>query len=134
MPEVTIRHRAFAYSVEVADGVTREVLARRGETVNVSDEDYARGLETGAFVPDADDPQNSELDLATASIQELAEWISEDKPKVQEVVDAAEGDADVASRLLDAENLVTGNQPRAGVLKGLTAVISGESEDDGDDD
>lgn len=131
--EVTIKIRAFPYYVEQEDPVTGntvrvERVAYRGDTVELSDTDLARAKQYDAIGdPDSSggdtaSDDDSGFDPALASVEELAEWIEEDKPTVNDVIEAAGGDPQVASRLLDAENLATGNQPRAGVVEGLSKV------------
>lgn len=126
MPERTIAIRAFPYYVDVEDPITgdtrkRERIARRGETVDLREQDVKRGEKFGAFQSDAVETESG-LDLSTASSAELAEWIESDSPTVQEVVDAAGDDPARAQVLLDAENVATGNNPRKGVVDGLGAV------------
>jgi hypothetical protein len=132
MAEKTIRIRFFTYNVEVdhpSDPGEKMIMSQtawRGETVDLNDADVKRGEAIHAFV--GSEPEEAEssagvaLDLDSASDAELAEWIENDKPTVQEVVDAADGDPELADRLLDAENSATGNDPRKGVVEGLAAV------------
>lgn len=80
-------------------------------------------------------PEDEEvlLDVSDATVEELASWIrdSDPKPTVQDVVDASDGDANNARKLLEAESRATNGDPRKGVLQGLSAVISrGNVEDD----
>lgn len=51
------------------------------------------------------------------------EKLRSDAPTVDETVAMAEGDSDKAVQVLEAENLVTGQQPREGVVKGLNKII-----------
>lgn len=135
--KVRIKVRAFPYSVEV-DGFnpttgepqkqSQEQLARRGDEVELREPDYQKGVRLDAFYTDADEAVQDatgeeELDVATASVEELSAWITDDKPTVPQVVDAADGDAAIAQKLLDAENHATGNSPRDGVVEGLTAIV-----------
>ena len=62
------------------------------------------------------------LDESTPT-SELADWIREDRPTIDEVVELAEGNPEFAQKLLDAENQATDNDPRKGVQAGLTAII-----------
>lgn len=102
---------------------------RRGQKIEVLADDYLR-LKNGDAVMDVDDadalPEVDEtvLDPLTASIDELAEWIQQEKPTVNEVVQATNGNADIAAKLLEAEGQATDGDPRDGVVRGLTAVIS----------
>jgi hypothetical protein len=139
---VRIFHKFFPYYIDREDPVTgrdvrTEQLARRGEDYKVVDDkvtgdedeptislkDWQRGERLGAFMVEPSLAEDDELDPATASIEELASWIKTDQPKVQEVIDASDGDADTAKKLLEAEKLATGNQPRATLVQGLAAVV-----------
>jgi hypothetical protein len=138
---VRIFHKFFPYYVDSDDPVTgkpvrTERLARRGEDYQVADSatgseeeptisraDWERGQRLGAFMVEISREDGDELDPKTASLEELAAWIKDDKPTVQEVVDATDGDADTARKLLEAEKAATGNKPRATLVQGLTAVI-----------
>jgi len=64
------------------------------------------------------------IDVNTASVDDLADWIKTEHPIVNDVVQASGGDPDVAQKLLEAESQATGGEPRKGVLEGLSAVIS----------
>lgn len=65
------------------------------------------------------------LDVGTASEEDLANWILNEHPTVNDVVRASDGDAEIARKLLEAEKLAQSpEEPRAGVVKGLSAVIS----------
>lgn len=129
--EVKIKIRAFPYYVEGEDPVTgkkvrRERIARRGDTVELSDVDLERAKRFGAIEGEGDSPRSSEggeLDVSTASVEDLASWIEEDEPTVAEVIAAAEGDSENAEKLLEAENLATGQDPRKGVEDGLNKII-----------
>lgn len=129
--EVTIGIRAFPYYVDTPDPVNggtfkTEKIARRGETVELSDEDLARAKKFNAIQGEdnsSPDPGTGGFNLTTASVEDTAKWIEESKPTVDETVDAAEDDPNIAAKLLEAENLATGQQPRAGVQKGLQAII-----------
>ena len=54
-----------------------------------------------------------------------AEWLRDSSPTVDETVAAANDDPERARALLEAENLATGQEPRAGVVKGLEKIIDG---------
>lgn len=137
MPEATIKHRAFAYYADEEglrpDGTVGDIrverIARRGDTIELDDVQYQRGNAHGAFVTDEDRAAQEatgeqELVIETATVQQLAEWIEEDKPNVNDTVGASGGDAAVAARIMEAENMATGGKPRSGVVEGLTKVIS----------
>lgn len=136
MTEVTIGIRAFPYYVTEPDptgGEDRvvEKIARRGEKVDLSDTDLARAEKFGAIRQESDEPQEPEFDVGSFEIQtataaQTAEWIKETKPTVEETVDEANNDADLARKLLEAENLATGGQPRKGVVDGLNEIIEAD--------
>lgn len=117
MPARKIKILGFRYIDE--EGYDR--MARQGQTVELSDEDAARGDADGCFVVE-DAEADESLSIGSGSTdEELLAFVKD--AKVGEVVDAADGDADFAQRLLEAENDATGNEPRSGVAKGLAAVV-----------
>lgn len=101
-----------------------------GQEIELLPDDYVR-LVNGKAVVDSgtaeDQAQQLEeeiLDPVTASVDDLARWIEQEKPTVQDVVSASGGEPDVARKLLEAEAQATDQDPRKGVLEGLSAVIS----------
>lgn len=137
--EVTIKILAFPYYEDYTDPVTgktakRELLASRGDTVELSDVDLERAKRFDAIQTDADREVAESSDafsVETASVEELGNWITNEKPTVDTVVDAAGDDPELAQRLLDAENLSTGQEPRVGVEEGLGKVIAGSGDGSG---
>lgn len=135
--KVKIRIRAFPYYTPSVDPVSgrdyrEEKIAVRGEEVELSEDDYQRALRFDAIaLPDTSE-QEAPVDVASnievATIEEVAEWLKASKPTVDETVEAADDDPIKARKLLDAENLVTGRQPRAGVVTKLESVIKGDTE------
>lgn len=138
--KVKIKIRAFPYYVDDIDPVSgnpvrRELVARRGDEIELSDLDYERATRFDAIT----EPEGTTTDPATgaavdvasnidvASPEEVATWLKESKPTIDETVAAAEDDPMKAKKLLEAENLVTGRQPRQGVLNGLNAIIQGDA-------
>lgn len=102
--------------------------ARRGDTVQVLETEAERGAMLDAFHNDAaitTTPEGEvvELDVREMSDAELASWIKTDRPKADEVVDLAEGDATLAERLLNAERTATNGKPRKTVNTDLTKII-----------
>jgi hypothetical protein len=126
---VKIKIRAFPYYEEVEDPVTgrtvrREHVATRGEEVELSDADYERALRFAAIEgTTADATPEGDGTVSSDDPASLAEWIKSSKPTVDETVDAAEDDPERAAKLLEAENLATGEQPRRGVVEGLNEII-----------
>lgn len=133
--KVKIKIRAFPYYTEERDltdprgerTVMRENIAVRGQEVELSDVDLERAERFDAIQTDEDEAveeATGSLDVATATPETLAEWIEEDEPTVDETVAAANDDPNVAQRLLDAEHLATGDEPRKGVVEGLNRIIN----------
>jgi hypothetical protein len=101
-----------------------------GQKIDLLDEDYIR-LKNGGAVKDAAaaeaqavEAEEEVMDVRTASVDDLARWIETERPTVQEVVDATGGEPDLARKLLEAESQATDQDPRKGVLDGLSAVIA----------
>jgi hypothetical protein len=78
-------------------------------------------LETAAAEAEPEEVEESSVE--DMSDEELVTWIKDSHPNINTVVDAAEGDADNARRLLEAEDKATGGDSRQGVVKGLTHII-----------
>lgn len=137
---VTVAARAFPYRIEEEHPyepdkiLPQDRTAMRGETVEVLPADYARGMRLNAFLKEGETIEQltsgtsgtTELQFsaADATDTELINWIKDDNPTVQQVVNASEGDGEVAARLLAAEVQATGNDPRKGVIAGLEAVVA----------
>ena len=120
--------------------IATERLLGRGEVLPeelCTPFNLARGEATGAFYT------TEELDMGTEPEQqaleageggsdesnftewgehELAEYIRENRPNEDETVAMAEEDPDTARRLLEAENIATGGDPRSGVVKRLNKI------------
>jgi len=56
----------------------------------------------------------------------LAAWIEADEPTINDLLELAGDDPEMAQRILAAENTATGNEPRKGLVTGLQRII-GES-------
>jgi len=141
---VTVAHRSFPYREEIEhpyepDKVSiQDKVGMRGEQITVLPMDYDRGMRFGAFAREGQDvsqigvstevPGDLSFSAKDATDTELINWIKDDNPTVQQVVDASEGDPETASRLLTAEAAATGNDPRKGVIAGLEAVVARSSE------
>jgi hypothetical protein len=61
-------------------------------------------------------------DVASSSVAELSAWISEESPNGSDTVALAEGDPELAAKVLEAERAATGGDPRKGVERKLTAL------------
>jgi hypothetical protein len=141
---VTVATRAFPYRIEEEHPyepgsiLPQDRTAMRGDVVEVLPADYARGMRLNAFLKEGETIEqltsggasDTELQFsaADATDTELINWIKDDNPRVQQVVDASEGDGEVAARLLAAEIQATGNDPRKGVIAGLEAVVARSTE------
>lgn len=143
-----IKHVAFTYTIDSKDPISGDDIvvfrtALRNETVDVLKQaDIDKGEKFGAFYSDEElkaqkdqEPaavlqrelegeEEAELDMDSASLEELEEYIIEQEPTVDQVVALAAGDPDRAKRLLAAENAATGNDPRKGVVEGLNRIIN----------
>jgi hypothetical protein len=133
--EITIKIRAFPYYRDVEDPVQpgrvvrQERVAVRGETVNVTDVDYARAQKFDAIEAGDDDAGPSEdpvasgsLDVGTATVPDLSAWIKSERPTVDEVVEEANNDPEKARKLLEAEDHATGGQPRSTLVEQLQEI------------
>lgn len=104
-----------------------------GELVYLRPHAYVGLIESGAVRDvEVDDetgeeiPQDEELlDVDEANEEDLANWIRQENPTVNDVVQASQGDPELARKLMEAERLAREpDPPRKGVMDGLTAVIS----------
>jgi hypothetical protein len=139
----TIGHKFFIYYEDVDDPITqqkarRQRVARRGETVELSDIDVRRGEAAGAFRQPGEATEDvggeTQASVANKSLEDLVEWLEEQKPTAPQTINAAGDDPAVAERLLEAEETVTGREPRTTVVDGLQRIIDNASSDDADDD
>jgi hypothetical protein len=105
---------------------------RHGQIIMVRPLAYIGLIESGAVRDVVTDDETGQeviddetlLDVNTATVDELADWIRTERPTVNDVVQASGGDPDVAKKLLEAESKATNGEARKGVLEGLSAVIS----------
>jgi hypothetical protein len=125
--------RLYRLNEEVPVEVLDDYNLSRGESLGsfYTDEELAQGvpqaaaLETGAA-------QITEMSSAGAGNfsemgeAELADYLIQNRPTVDETVRMAGNDPDTAQRLLEAEHIATEDEPRAGVVKGLNAIIESE--------
>lgn len=137
-----------------------EKIAYHGQEVDIPREvDIQRGEENGAFFNDAElkvmrrkrrraesraeveaAKTVDETDFEELDDEELVEWLmsagqfdGEKKPNADTVVKVAEGDPELAERLIKAEETASGGSPRSTVIDGLTAIRAaggGSSEED----
>ena len=142
LKRVTVSTRAFPYRVEAEHPyepdrvIAEDHVAHVGDVIDVLPPEFVRGTRLNAFLrgnqniailTGSEVPVETGTELAfsaeDATDTELITWIKDKGPKVQEVIDASEGDAETAARLLAAEAAATGNDPRKGVVMGLEAVV-----------
>jgi len=64
-----------------------------------------------------------EKEVGEMSAEELATWIKEDEPTVNDLLELAGDDPSQAQKILEAENIATSNDPRKSLVAGLTKVI-----------
>lgn len=143
----TVKFLAFTYR-KIADHpvfpgqqIIAVRVADRGAILSLDDmlpADLEKGERLGAFytTEELNKLEGGEQEAAAleeASISEmgeveLAEYIKDNELNVDKTVALAGDDLDLAKRVLDAENILTSNDPRKGVLKGLTAIIQRSSQ------
>ena len=131
-----VKIRAHSHLKEIVDAfgnrTTLYRVAKRGDEIEVSASESKRGDSLGAFWEEGEEEallkaastveEGGSPNLEEAGTDELVAWIETENPTVSDMLDAANGDPDVARRLLEAEQ-ATGD-PRKGAVEGLGAVIS----------
>jgi hypothetical protein len=142
LKRVTVSTRAFPYRIETEHPyepdrvIAEDHVAHVGDVIDVLPMEFVRGIRLNAFLrgnqniailTGSEVPIETGTELqfsaADATDTELINWIKDKGPRVQEVIDASEGDAETAARLLAAEAAATGNDPRKGVVMGLEAIV-----------
>jgi pyruvate/2-oxoglutarate dehydrogenase complex dihydrolipoamide acyltransferase (E2) component len=143
MPKQEIKIRSFVWKekFETFDGKTRvrNRMASRGEVVELDEATTKFGESMGAFVTDEDREEAASedvLDLAETVEEmgddELMNWVSD--ATIPQIMNVTKADTSLISRILDAENKATGNDPRAGLVEGLARLAgSGEQQPDPDE-
>ena len=126
-PEINPENRGQGVTEEEAD-----LDFKLGQLVLLLDNDYVRLINCGA-VADSEaveqyalEEDDEVLDVRTASVEDLARWISQEKPNANDVVQASVGEAELAEKLLRAEAMAaqeTNGEPRKSVVDGLSVVI-----------
>jgi len=140
----TIKHLLFPWLVETespmfpGETILTERTAKQGEEVSVEELGplaLEKGERLGSFYTDeelkaqeqeaaaAEGGAPAQLEAGESSVDELAAYIEDNKPNVDETIALAGNDPAEAQKVLDAETQATGGVPRAGVEKGLTAII-----------
>lgn len=139
--EVEIRIGQFVYYREVPDHrrpgetILKADVATRGQTIEVNQRDYDKGMRTGAFVGSVEETDETGqpeaaggFSASEAGLDEIAAHIEENNLNVDDTVALAGDDPDVAERVLEAERQVAtenDDEPRKGVEDGLSKVIGG---------
>lgn len=77
-------------------------------------------------------PAGAEYDAREKSLDEVTAWLRDAKPSGPKTVAAAHGDAAAAETLIEAEKLVSGDDPRKTVVEPLEKVIASADSGDGD--
>jgi len=141
-----VKHLRFPYQVEIhnpvqPDGapILQARIAKRGDELSTEELGlYAleRGERLGSFFTDAElarfnrsgrdveAADTGEFSPATAGEYEIAEWIENNKPNVEDTVALAGDDPETAKRVLAAEQIATKGVPRAGVEQKLAPIIA----------
>lgn len=104
----------------VADARVDAYRAQRGDS-----EALQRHIARVSGAAGSADVVNVEADVDNSSVADLAEWIKDAKPNVDDTVALAEGDPERARKVLDAESSATGGSPRQGVSDKLEKIIAG---------
>lgn len=130
MPEATVKIGSIWYKEEAShptnpkETMLVDRLAYLGDEVELSDAEFERLTQLDALYTEEELEDGDEVPFSDLSDADLIDWITEEGPTVNEVLDASDGDPDLARRLLDAEEAATEGEPRKGVVEGLSAVIS----------
>jgi hypothetical protein len=151
--EVRVRIRELGYTKIVEDELGNERLVtttaygpgapqladadpetqQYGQLIELNDEAYERHKFWNNIVDEEDVQAQMEgegeedeevIDPATASVEDLARWIEQERPTVNDVVQASDGNPETAQKLLEAETQAHDGEPRKGVVDGLGVVIS----------
>lgn len=122
----TIKFKSFVWNESYKDydgsSRTRNTQAKQGEEVDLPDAVIAYGESLGAFVTPEDEvaEEAGAVEVGAMDSDELVDWVSEST--IPQVVNVAKTDPTLVSALLEAENTATGNDPRTGLVAGLTQV------------
>ena len=69
------------------------------------------------------DDAGDEINFTELGTHEMAEYLRENKPNVDDTLKLVENDPDAAKRLLEAEDIVTDNDPRTGIVQGVSKIV-----------
>lgn len=132
----TVRVKAFPYFETephpLIEGKQREIrkFARRGDTIDLADSEAARGDALGAFVEESEleDSDGELLEFSAATPEEIAEWLKSARPTIAAVLTAVENDPEVAVKVIEAEGIATGEDPRPTLIARLNRLIEDQTE------
>jgi hypothetical protein len=82
--------------------------------------------EQAAIMPAEGEGIAEEVVFAELGSHEMVEYLEEHSPNVDDTLALVGNDAEAARRLLEAENIVTGDDPRAGVVKGVERIAANQ--------
>lgn len=151
--KVRIKIRAFPYYVDREDPVTgrpvrQEIVAVRGQEADLNDVDLERAKRFEAIYVDSEgNPVVDEVpeeqatpgvtadsfDLETADVETTASWLKgeltdqDGKPTVDEVIGEINEDPVTAKKVIEAENLATGQDPRSTLVERAEAIAEANS-------
>lgn len=152
--EVTIRHGLFRYHRNFEDQFTGQkktkiLHAERNATVFVNDEDYARGMEHGAFftsgksaksVADVQNekknkepgtPDDSELDFSDCTDEQILEYM--ERHDADDIIVKTQGeDLKLVEKVLGLEYQRTDGNPNPQIKDQLTDLLGSNPEEDAD--
>lgn len=63
------------------------------------------------------------LAFGETPVEKLGDWIMQNDIPVNELLEIVEGDPSLANKVLQAENLATGSEPREGLAQGIAAIL-----------
>jgi hypothetical protein len=141
----TIKHIRFSYYEEAphpykpGETILVEKIASQGETVEIPrEEDIRIGEyhdafytkdELGAKQAHEDSPKAVEGgNFDEMGEHEIALYIEEKKPTINQLLELIGSDGDLADRVLDAEGIVTKGDPRKGLVSGIVEIKARNSE------
>lgn len=138
---ILVQHTAFAGDkVELYLNSDLERAEKHG-AVHSQEESQARIERSEVRLPEPDngegnaDDDGEEVELKDLEDQELVDWLmstgefdGNKKPTASEVVSGVGNDAELAARVVVAENTATGGNPRSSVVDPLNKVTEGSSQ------
>lgn len=124
MAKRIIQIRSFSYLNEEGDRYLSVSKGGEIDTKDLSDRELELAEEINAFEPEADGEAEEGFDAADLSVEDLAAYIKAKRLNVGDTVALAGDDAELAEHVLEAEQAVTGREPRDGVVTGLEKIIN----------